>query len=107
MRLRSVDPTAPVRITQNFFAVDKDMETLRRGVRIGRELLAQSALDDFRGEEVAPGPDRQSDADLDAYIRQTALTAHHPCATCVMGTGEGGGAGYTTAGARYRGPACG
>jgi len=89
VRLRSTDPTAPVRITQNFFAVDKDMETLRRGVRIGRELLAQSALDDFRGEEVAPGPDRQSDADLDAYIRQTALTAHHPCATCVMGTGEG------------------
>ena len=87
--LRSADPAAPVRISQNFFDVDKDIETLRRGVRIGRELLAQRALDGFRGEEVAPGPDRQSDADLDAYIRRTALTAHHPCATCAMGADDG------------------
>jgi len=87
--LRSADPAAPVRISQNFFAVEKDMETLRRGVRIGRELLAQRALDGFRGEEVTPGPDRQSDADLDAYIRRTALTAHHPCATCAMGADDG------------------
>lgn len=86
--LRSADPAAPVRIRQNFFAVGKDMETLRRGVRIGRELLAHNALDGFRGEEVSPGPGRRSDADLDAYIRATALTAHHPCATCAMGTDE-------------------
>jgi choline dehydrogenase-like flavoprotein len=86
--LRSADPRASVRIFQNFFAVDKDMETLRRGVRIGRELLAQPALDDFRGAEVAPGPDRQSDADLDAYIQRTALTAHHPCGTCAMGADD-------------------
>jgi len=86
--LRSADPFEPVAIRQNFFAVDRDIARLRRGVRLARALLAEKALDRFRGAEIAPGPDRQSDADLDAWIRATALTAHHPCGTCAMGTGE-------------------
>ncbi len=27
-----------------------------------------------------------SDADLEAWIRKTAITAHHPCGTCAIGT---------------------
>jgi choline dehydrogenase-like flavoprotein len=29
------------------------------------------------------------DAEIDAYIRRTALTAHHPCGTCRMGSDDG------------------
>jgi choline dehydrogenase-like flavoprotein len=87
VRLRSADPFAPVAIRQNFFAVDRDIVRLRRGVRLARDLVAEKALDRFRGAEIAPGPDRQGDADLDAWIRATALTAHHPSCTCAMGTG--------------------
>ena len=39
---------------------------------------------DFAGE-IAPGPDCQSDAELDAHIRATAITFHHPLGTCKMG----------------------
>jgi choline dehydrogenase-like flavoprotein len=88
VRLRSADPFTPVAILQNFFAVDRDIARLRRGVRLARDLLAEKALDRFRGSEIAPGPGRQSDADLDAWIRATALTAHHPSGTCAMGTGN-------------------
>jgi choline dehydrogenase-like flavoprotein len=88
VRLRSDDPLAPVEIRQNFFVVSNDMARLRRGVRLARELLAEKALDRFRGAEIAPGPKRESDADLDAWIRATALTAHHPSGTCAMGTGD-------------------
>jgi choline dehydrogenase-like flavoprotein len=88
LSLASADPFDKVRIQQNFFAEPKDMATLRRGVDICRELLAQSEMDDFRGEETAPGAEVTSAGDFEAWVRKTAVTAHHPCATCAMGEGE-------------------
>ena len=32
-----------------------------------------------------PGPERVSDADIDAHIRATGITVHHPLGTCRMG----------------------
>src|SRR5260221_8916530 len=36
---------------------------------------------------VVPGDKVKSDAEIDAWIRNTAITAHHPCGTCAMGMG--------------------
>src|SRR5258707_1851271 len=41
----------------------------------------------YRGAETAPGDKVKSDAEIDAWIRNTAITAHHPCGTCAMGMG--------------------
>jgi 4-pyridoxate dehydrogenase len=88
LRLRSNDPNAPVRIIQNFLAGDKDVRTIREGVKLARDIARRKGLDPFRGREVSPGPDCRSDAEIDAFVRRTAITAHHPCATCKMGDGE-------------------
>src|SRR4029078_8618909 len=39
--------------------------------------------------EIGPGEAVTSDADVEAYVRKTAVTAHHPCGTCRMGIDEG------------------
>jgi len=88
LTLASDDPLDKIRIHQNFFAEPSDMETLRRGVDVCRELVARPEMDDFRGSEWAPGAEVTSVADIEAWIRRTAVTAHHPCATCTMGVGE-------------------
>jgi 4-pyridoxate dehydrogenase len=88
VRLRSNDPAAPVRIIQNFLATDKDVRTIREGVRLARDIARRQGLDGFRGREMSPGPDCQTDAEIDAFVRRTAITAHHPCATCKMGSGD-------------------
>ena len=88
VRLRSADPSAPVRIIQNFLATDADIRTIREGVKLGRDIARRPGLDQFRGREVSPGPDCRADADIDAFVRRTAITAHHPCATCAMGSGD-------------------
>ena len=41
----------------------------------------------YRGAETAPGDKVKSDAEIDAWIRNTAITAHHPCGSCAMGMG--------------------
>jgi 4-pyridoxate dehydrogenase len=86
--LRSPDPRDKPRIEQNFLAVESDLQTLRAGFRLLREVAAQGALDPFRGRELKPGQQVRSDADLDEYIRSAPATAHHPCGTSRMGTDD-------------------
>ena len=85
--LRSADPRTPMRIVYNFLTAPNDLPTLREGVRRAREVAHQKAMDAYRGEESSPGLAVRSDAEIDAFIRKTAITAHHPCATCPMGIG--------------------
>ena len=84
--LASRDPKQAPRIKQNFLAREKDWVTLRAGVKLARDIGRQSALAPFMAAETGPGPDRRSDSEVDAYIRATAITVHHPLGTCKMGT---------------------
>jgi 4-pyridoxate dehydrogenase len=86
--LRSAEPRDRVHIDQNFLAVESDLRTLRAGLKLLREVAAQSVLDPFRGREIRPGKDVRSDSELDSYIRSAPATAHHPCGTCRMGNSE-------------------
>ncbi len=88
VRLASDRPEDLALVRQNFFAEPEDLERLREGVRRARALMAESAMDRFRGRETAPGEKRQSAVEIDGWIRAKALTAHHPSCTCPMGTGE-------------------
>jgi 4-pyridoxate dehydrogenase len=47
----------------------------------------QQPLAPYRGTETSPGGGVKTDAEIDAFIRRTAITAHHPCGTCAMGIG--------------------
>ena len=85
VELASADPRDAVRIHQNFFGTQHEWKVMRDGLRMVRELAAQPALKDFVDGEMAPGAQRQSDADLDAHVRATMGTVHHPVGTCRMG----------------------
>jgi 4-pyridoxate dehydrogenase len=83
--LASADPRAPVRIRQNFLSTESDKRTIRDGLKLVRRMAQTPPLSAFVARELAPGPTVQSDNELDAYIRATGATAHHPLGTCKMG----------------------
>ena len=85
--LRSTNPSDPPRIVYNFFSAPDDLPRLREGFKRGRIVAYQQAMNAFRDSETSPGPQVKTDADIDAFIRRTAITAHHPCGTCAMGIG--------------------
>lgn len=89
IELVSADPGIRPRLRQNFLSTQKDTDSLRKGFRLVRELSAGKALDRFRGNEMVPGPDAASDAEIDAHMRQTGISVHHPCGSCRMGADEG------------------
>jgi choline dehydrogenase len=88
VELRSADPKDPPRILFNYTSTEHDRQVMRDGIRHTREIFAQSAFDDLRGPELAPGPDAESDEALDEFVRQKGESAYHPSCTCKMGTDE-------------------
>ncbi|BBI61443.1 hypothetical protein HSBAA_27490 [Vreelandella sulfidaeris] len=78
IRLTSKDPKAAPSILFNYMAKEKDWQEFRDAIRLTRNIIAQPAFDKYRGREIAPGPDVQSDAELDAFVKQHAETAYHP-----------------------------
>ncbi|TXR41341.1 choline dehydrogenase [Ectopseudomonas mendocina] len=85
IRLKSRDPHAHPSILFNYMSHEQDWQEFSDGIRITREIMAQPALDQYRGREISPGAHLQSDAELDDFIRNHAETAYHPSCSCKMG----------------------
>jgi choline dehydrogenase len=85
VQAKSKDPRQHPSILFNYMSSPQDWREFRDGIRITREIMNQSALDPFRGRELSPGADVQSDAELDAFVRDHAETAFHPSCSCKMG----------------------
>jgi 4-pyridoxate dehydrogenase len=86
VELASGDPRQAVRIHQHFLGDENEWRVMRAGIRMIRDLAGQPAMKEFVGGEIAPGAKAQSDADIDAFIRATLATVHHPVGTCKMGS---------------------
>jgi choline dehydrogenase-like flavoprotein len=83
--LRSADPTAPVRIFNNFLSTEYDRRALREGVKIVRRIAAAKPFQGLVGEWQMPGPEVKSDDEIDAFVRATTTTIYHPAGTCRIG----------------------
>ncbi|MCS4504034.1 choline dehydrogenase [Arhodomonas aquaeolei] len=85
VRLASADPREAPRIRFNYMATERDRREMRDGIRLTREIMAQSPLQPYRGRELGPGDDVHTDAEIDAWVRQNGESAYHPSGTCRMG----------------------
>jgi len=86
--LASDDPFADPVIDPNYLDDERDMEVLVEGIRRAREILQAEPFDDVRGEEIWPGEEATTDAELREHVRETAHTVYHPVGTCKMGDGD-------------------
>ncbi len=85
LRLASGDPLAAPLIDPAFLQDDDDTRRLVAGFKLMRELLQQPALARHGGVERSAAA--QSDAEIEAFIRQHADTIYHPVGSCRMGPG--------------------
>ncbi|MBH9400134.1 choline dehydrogenase [Pseudomonas aeruginosa] len=88
IHLKSRDPRQHPSILFNYMSHEQDWQEFRDGIRLTREIMNQPALDPYRGRELSPGVNVQSDADLDEFIRNHAETAFHPSCSCKMGSDD-------------------
>ncbi|MEM1004211.1 MAG: choline dehydrogenase [Pseudomonadota bacterium] len=86
--LRSANSNDAPLIRFNYMSQEKDWQDFRKCIRLTREIFAQDAFKPFAGKEIQPGPDVQSDEELNAFIAEHAESAYHPCGTCRMGRAD-------------------
>jgi len=84
VRLASPDARKAPLIDPAFLTDERDMATLRRGVREMHRIFSAPALAAYGGKDRHP-VNIDNDAELDALIRSRADTVYHPVGTCRMG----------------------
>ncbi|MFC3169274.1 choline dehydrogenase [Paracoccus fontiphilus] len=85
VRLASADPAAAPEIRFNYMAHPDDWAEFRACVRLTRRIFDQPAFEPYRGDEIQPGAQIRTDDQIDAFIRDHAESAYHPCGTARMG----------------------
>jgi pyridoxine 4-oxidase len=87
--LTGPDVTDLAKIDPAYLATDHDRRLVRRALDLARVVGHQPALAEWRAEEIFPGIDCRSDADLDVFLERAVMTHHHPVGTCRMGRAAG------------------
>ena len=83
--LNSANPDDKPKIQFNYMSKPQDWEDFRHCIRLTRSIFSQAAFDPFRGKEIQPGIDIQSDEQLNSFIMNNVESAYHPCGTCKIG----------------------
>ena len=86
--LKSLDPTVQPLIQPNYFASQKDRDVMIKGFKMTREIINQKVFDEYRGKEVNPGSEVQTDKQIEEFIKEGGETIYHPVGTCKMGNDE-------------------
>ena len=85
MKIRSDNVSDTPSILFNYLQHEEDHQAWRQCIHLTREIMSQPAMDPFRGSELQPGADVQSDAEISAWLRQNIESAYHPAGTCKIG----------------------
>lgn len=86
--LASSNPKDAPKIQFNYMSCEKDWEDFRTCIRLTREIFGQEAFQPYRGKEIQPGVDLQTDEQLNAFIHEHVESAFHPCGTAKMGRAD-------------------
>ena len=84
VRLNGPDARLAPRIDPNFLDDERDIATLREGVRLSHRIASSPSLAKYEPQDRYP-IDLDDDAQLDELIRSRADTVYHPVGTCRMG----------------------
>jgi choline dehydrogenase len=85
IHIRSADPQAPPAIRPNYLATETDRRVLLDGIRLARRIVASPELDPYRGRQIQPLAELESDDELLHYARSTGASVGHLAGTCKMG----------------------
>lgn len=86
VRALSDDISQHPEILFNYLATEQDRQGFRDCVHLTREIMAQPAMDKYRGEVIQPAADVQTDEEIDAFVRESVDSAYHPAGTCKIGS---------------------
>lgn len=85
VRLASADPFEKPLVNPNYLADASDVQRLVSAVKLSRDIFAASSFSSLLKDELMPGPDVRTDAEIEQFVRQRADSYHHQAGSCRMG----------------------
>jgi len=85
VKIKSSDPKQYPSILFNYLSTKQEKKEWIEAIRCSRDIIAQPAFDELRGEELAPGAEFQSDQEILDFVAREGESAYHPSCTCKMG----------------------
>ena len=85
VKLNSADPADRPAAHFNYLSNPYDLKELVEALKSMAEIFNQNAFNEFRGKQIHPSPDIQSDEEIIGWVRETASTDYHPSCSCRMG----------------------
>lgn len=86
VKIRSKDPKEYPSILFNYLSTENERKEWVQAIRKTREIMTQPAFDEFRGKELSPGNQAQTDEEILEFVAREGESAYHPSCTCAMGT---------------------
>lgn len=86
IKITSKNPKDRGAIDPNYLSDTADVETLKRGIKLMRNVAKVGPLNEIVSQELKPGADVEDEAALEGYVRRTSDTVWHPVGTCAMGS---------------------
>jgi choline dehydrogenase len=86
VKIKSNDPAQHPSILFNYLSTEQERREWVQAIRKTREIMTQSAFDELRGKELAPGAQAQTDEEILDFVAREGESAYHPSCTCAMGT---------------------
>jgi choline dehydrogenase len=88
LKLASANPADHAVVDPQYLTREEDLAVLEFAIRYSRELCAQSAFDQYRGIEIAPGQQMTESAELREFAKNYCGTVWHPVGTTKMGNDD-------------------
>lgn len=85
IKLASKNPLDKPLVHPNYLGVESDVERLVQAVKIARQIFETRAFSHWIKQELMPGADVQTEAQLRAFVRKNADSYHHQAGSCKMG----------------------
>ncbi|MCJ2163522.1 MULTISPECIES: choline dehydrogenase [unclassified Pseudodesulfovibrio] len=86
VKIKSSDPSEYPSVLFNYLSTEQEKREWVEAIRKTREIMTQPAFDEFRGDELAPGIQAQTDEEILDFVANEGESAYHPSCTCAMGT---------------------
>ena len=88
VHIRSANPAIAPAIRANYLDTDNDRKAIVAALRRVRTIFAAPALNNYRGDEILPGANTDTDEEILSYVRAQAESVYHPVGTCKMGADD-------------------
>lgn len=88
IKIKSSNPEQYPSIKFNYLSTEQDRKEWCEAIQCTRKIIETDAMSEFRGKEIAPGKDVQTNEEILDFIAKEGESAYHVSGTCKMGTDD-------------------